>query len=149
MKNAQDIEVFLFQENSLSLEILVNYFFLLFNRLGLSVDFLKDHSHEVHLTFSESLHLLNAFIERLFINRGFEALNNSFVIQKLLLLKLPLYLFWVKEGEGIRDEFKVLVWFIEHHERVVRLSWNELLSPDLFFLLRILAKILLIIWICS
>lgn len=62
MKNAQDIEVFLFQENSLSLEILVNYFFLLFNRLGLSVDFLKDHSHEVHLAFSESLHLLNAFI---------------------------------------------------------------------------------------
>jgi hypothetical protein len=127
MKNTEDVEIFLFEEYAFSLKIFIDDFFLLFNGFWLTVDLLKDDSHEVHLASGKGLHFFNALLKRRFIYWSLEALNDLFIIQELLFLKLSLYLLGVKVLQRIRNKVKVLIWLIQHHEGVVGLGWDQVI----------------------
>lgn len=99
MQNAQDIKVLLLKEDSLSLQVITDNFFLFLNGFGLSIDFLKYNLEKVHLAVGQRPHFFDILLEACLVRRRLKVLNDSFVVLELLFLKLSLDLLWIEELE--------------------------------------------------
>ena len=116
LKKGKNIEVFFFKVYVLFLKVFVHDFLLLLYWFRTSIDFLEHYLHEIGLTFSQKLHLLECFFVHATLSWAwwFQTMDNSVSVLILSLLKVSLNHFWIiwLQKVGLHLEVIVKIWYV-------------------------------------